>query len=289
MYERGWQRRLILLLFLGPSLAGLTIFVLIPIGSSLVLSFTSWDLLTPPRFVAFENYRRLMADAEFWRTLGNTGKFIIGYVPLVLLCGLVAAIALNQRVPGRSVFRTVYFIPVVTSWVAVSLLWMWLYNPVFGLVNNFLAIFGITGPGWLFSTTWAMPAVILTSVWKDTGFIMVILLAGLQGIPQEYREAASIDGADGLQQIWHITIPLLLPALYFSLMISLINAFQVFDQVYVMTGGGPAGATMVLMERIVANAFSYSRMGYAAAMSWVLFLFIFVASWGMTRLRRRLE
>ncbi len=289
MYEKGWQRYLILALFIGPSLLGLTVFVLIPIVTSLVLSFTSWDLLTPPRFVALDNYRRLLNDDEFWRTLGNTAKFLLGYVPLVMLCGLTAAIALNQRVTGRSVFRTVYFIPVVTSWVAVSLLWMWLYNPVFGLVNNALGVVGIKGPGWLFDVNWAMPAVILTSVWKDTGFLMVILLAGLQGIPSEYHEAASIDGATGWQQIRHITIPLLMPALYFALMISLINSFQVFDQVYVMTGGGPAGATQVLMERIVSNAFSYNRMGYAAAMSWVLFLFIFVTSWGMTRLRARIS
>src|SRR5690554_2906342 len=289
MYETGWRRWLILALFIGPSLLGLTLFVLIPIGSSLVISFTSWDLLTSPRFVFLDNYRRLLADTEFWRTLGNTAKFLLGYVPLVILCGLTAAIALNQPVAGRSVFRTVYFIPVVTSWVAVSLLWMWLYNPVFGLVNNTLGLVGIKGPGWLFHSDWAMPAVIITSVWKDTGFIMVILLAGLQGIPGEYREAASIDGASGWQQVRHITIPLLMPALYFALIISLITSFQVFDQVYIMTGGGPAGATMVLMERIVANAFNYNRMGYAAAMSWVLFVFIFLASWGMTRLRRRIS
>lgn len=289
MYETGWKRTLVLALFLGPSLVGITAFVVLPILTSLGLAFTDWDLLTTPRFVGLDNFRRLLADPEFWTTLRNTVKYLVGYIPLVLILALAIAVALNQRLPARSFFRALYFLPVVTSWVAVSLMWMWLYNPVFGLVNNFLGWFGIRGPGWLFDANWAMPAVILTSVWKDTGFMMVILLAGLQGIPGEYYEAASIDGASPWQNLRFITVPLLMPALFFALMISLIGSFQVFDQVYIMTGGGPAGATMVLMERIVRNAFGYNRMGYAAAMSWVLFLFIFVVSFLMTRLRRRWE
>lgn len=289
MFETGWRRFLVLALFLGPSLAGITIFVLVPIFASLGLSFTEWDLLTRPRFAGLDNYRRLLRDTEFWQTLGNTMRFLLGYVPLVMASALAVAVALNQRLPGRSFFRTVYFLPVVTSWVAVSLIWMWLYNPVFGLLNNALGVIGIRGPAWLFDVNWAMPAVILTSVWKDTGFIMVILLAGLQGIPREYYEAASIDGAGGWHRLRFVTVPLLLPSLFFALMISLIGSFQVFDQVYIMTGGGPAGATMVLMERIVRNAFNYNRMGYAAAMSWVLFLFIFVVSFALNRLRRRWE
>lgn len=289
MYETGWKRTLVLALFLGPSLVGITAFVVVPILTSFGLAFTNWDLLTAPRFVGLDNFRRLLVDPEFWTTLRNTVKYLVGYVPLVLILALAIAVALNQRLPARGFFRALYFLPVVTSWVAVSLMWMWLYNPVFGLVNNFLGWFGIRGPGWLFDANWAMPAVILTSVWKDTGFMMVILLAGLQGIPGEYYEAASIDGASPWQKLRFITVPLLMPALFFALMISLIGSFQVFDQVYIMTGGGPAGATMVLMERIVRNAFGYNRMGYAAAMSWILFVFIFVVSFLMTRLRRKWE
>lgn len=286
MYERGWRRYGILALFLGPSLIGLAAFTLLPIFASLGLSFTNWDLLTPPRFVGVGNFRHMLSDAEFWRTLRNTVTFLVGYVPLVLTMGLLVAVLLNAKIPFIGLFRTMYFIPVVTSWVAVALVWKWLLNPAYGLINSALGAIGIAGPAWLFDPNWAMIAVILTSVWKDTGFIMVIMLAGLQGIPREYYEAASIDGANRLQGLLHVTIPLLAPTIVFCLSISLIGAFQVFDQVYVMTEGGPAGATMVLVERIVSNAFSYSRMGYASAVSWVLFIIIFAVTVFFYRLRR---
>ncbi len=286
MYERGWQRYGILALFLGPSLIGLAIFTLLPILGSLGLSFTNWDLLTPPKFIGARNYVQMISDAEFWRTLRNTVTFLVGYVPLVLAAGLLIAVLLNAKLPFRGVFRTMYFVPVVTSWVAVALVWKWLFNPAYGLINSAIGVLGISGPAWLFDPNWAMTAVILTSVWKDTGFIMVIMLAGLQGIPREYYEAASIDGATRPQSLLHITIPLLAPTMIFCLSISLIGAFQVFDQVYVMTEGGPAGATMVLVERIVSNAFSYSRMGYASSMSWVLFVLIFAVTIFFYRLRK---
>lgn len=285
MFERGWRRYAVLALFLGPSVLGLLVFTVGPMVASLGLSFTNWDLLTPPKFVGTSNFRRLATDAEFWHTLKNTATFLVGYVPLVLVTGLLVAVLLNGRVMFKQAFRVMYFVPVVTSWVAVALVWKWLYNPVYGLVNSALGTLGITGPAWLFDPNWAMPAVILTSVWKDTGFIMVILLAGLQGIPREYYEAASIDGANPAQRLWFITLPLLTPSFVFCLSISLIGSFQVFDQVYVMTEGGPAGATMVMVERIVANAFSYSRMGYASAWSWVLFVMIFVVTFFFYRLR----
>jgi multiple sugar transport system permease protein len=287
MYERGVRRWLVLALFLGPSLVGVALFVAGPIVASLALAFTSWDLLTPPTFVGLRNFERLARDVEFWAALRHTVTFLGGYVPLVLVTGLAVAVALHGRVPGRSVFRAIFFLPVVTSWVAVALVWRWLLNPHFGLVNAWLALLGIQGPAWLFDPTWAMASVILTSVWKDTGFVMVILLAGLQGIPREYYEASAIDGATRAQQLRHVTVPLLAPAIFFALTISLINSFQVFDQVYVMTGGGPAGATTVLVERIVRNAFSFSRMGYASAMSWVLFALIFATTFALSRLQRR--
>lgn len=287
MYERGWRRTLTLALFLGPSLLGTALFVMGPILASLGLAFARWDLLTPPEFVGLANFRALWADPEFWRALRHTFGFLLGYIPLVMLCGLGAALALNARIPGRGFFRAVYFLPVVTAWVAVALVWKWLLNPGYGLVNHLLGLVGVAGPAWLFDPGWAMPAVVLTSVWKDTGFVMAILLAGLQNIPREYYEAAAIDGAGGAARLRYVTLPLLAPALYFALTVSLINSFQVFDQVYVMTGGGPAGATTVLVERIVKNAFSYSQMGYAAAMSWFLFALIFLSSWALTRLQRR--
>ncbi len=287
MFERGWQRKATLFLFLAPSLIGFAVFSLAPIVASFVLSFTQWDLLTPPQFVGLANFRRLLSDNEFWSALNHTVTFLLGYIPLVMIFGLLLAVALNSQIPARSFFRAAYFLPVVTSWVAVALVWKWLLNPSYGLINNLLKVVGISGPAWLFDPNWAMPAVILTSVWKDVGFVMTILLAGLQGIPREYYEAASIDGATGRQQLFHITIPLLMPALFFALTISLIASFQVFDQVYVMTNGGPAGATTVLVERIVKYAFSFSRMGYAAAMSWILFVFIFLTTIVFSRLQRR--
>lgn len=285
MFERGWRRYAVLALFLGPSVLGLLVFTIGPMLASLGLSFTNWDLLTPPKFVGTSNFRHLATDAEFWSTLKNTATFLVGYVPLVLAAGLLVAVLLNGKVFFKQAFRVMYFVPVVTSWVAVALVWKWLYNPIYGLVNNALGLLGITGPAWLFDPNWAMPAVILTSVWKDTGFIMVILLAGLQGIPREYYEAASIDGANPAQRLWFVTLPLLTPSFVFCLSISLIGSFQVFDQVYVMTEGGPAGATMVMVERIVAHAFSYSRMGYASAWSWVLFVMIFAVTFFFYRLR----
>jgi multiple sugar transport system permease protein len=287
MFERGPRRVLVLALFLGPSLIGVVAFVAGPIVASLALAFTSWDLLTPPAFVGVRNFERLSRDLEFWAALRHTVTFLAGYVPLVLVTGLAVAVALNGRVPARGAFRAIFFLPVVSSWVAVALVWQWLLNPHFGLVNAWLATIGIRGPAWLFDPSWAMPSVILTSVWKDTGFVMVILLAGLQAIPREYYEAAGIDGATRWQQLRHVTVPLLAPAIFFALTISLINSFQVFDQVYVMTGGGPAGATTVLVERIVRHAFSFSRMGYASAMSWVLFLLIFATTFAFSRLQRR--
>ena len=287
MYERGLQRQLTLALFLAPALIGIGVFLIGPIIASLGLAFTSWDLLTPPRWVGFSNFTRLICDPEFLAALQHTLTFIVLYVPPIMLLGTVIAIALNRRLPARGLLRAVYFLPVVTSWVAVALVWKWLLNPSYGLVNNLLGVVGIQGPAWLFDPRSAMPAVILTSLWKDAGFVMTILLAGLQNVPEELHEAAAIDGATPWQQTWFVTIPLLAPALFFALTISLINSFQVFDQVYVMTGGGPAGATTVLIERIVKNAFSYSQMGYAAAMSWALFALVFVTSFALTRLQRR--
>lgn len=287
MYERGWRRIAVLALFLGPSLLGVGIFLLVPIAASLGLAFVEWDLLSPPRFVGLDNFVRLWQDSEFWTALRHTLSFLMGYIPLVMVLGLLVAVGVNARVRSSGFYRAVYFLPVVTAWVAVALVWKWLLNPQFGLVNQFLGLLGIQGPAWLFDPQWAMPAVVLTSVWKDAGFVMAILLAGLQGIPREYYEAASIDGATPQRQLLHITLPLLAPAIFFALSISLINSFQVFDQVYVMTGGGPAGATTVLVERIVKNAFSYNQMGYAAAMSWALFLLVFTTTVVLGKLRGR--
>lgn len=261
--------------FLLPSLIGLLVFTFIPIFASLALSFFEWDLLTPPQFVGLANFSQLANDADFYEAFIHTLTFIVGYIPLVMISALGVALLLDRKLRGRAFFRAAFFIPVVSAWVAVALIWKWILNPQFGILNYFLSLLGIRGPAWLFDPQWAMPAIVLTSVWKDLGFVMVMYLAGLQGIPTEYYEAAAIDGANCWQRLRHITIPLLSPTTFFALIISLINSFQVFDQVWIMTGGGPAGATTVLVEQIVRNAFSYSKMGYAATLSWVLFALVF--------------
>jgi multiple sugar transport system permease protein len=278
---------LVALAFVVPSLVPLLLFMVGPMLASIGISFLRWDLLSPATWVGASNYRGLVHDAAFHAALVHTVAFIAGYLPLVLVGGLGLALLLNQRLPGSSFFRTLYFLPVVTSWVVVALLWKWLLNPGTGVVNYALGLVGIDGPGWWVDPNWAMPAIILASAWKDVGFVMVILLAGLQAIPEEYYEAASLDGAGRWSRFRHITLPLLSPALFFVVVISLINNIQVFDQVWVMTGGGPTESTTVVMQQIVKNAFSFGRMGYAAAMSWVLFALILVVTVVQFRLQRR--
>ena len=201
--------------------------------------------------------------------------------------GLLLALALNQQLKGVAWLRTLYFLPVVTSWVVVSLVWKWLLNPQYGIVNRLLSFVGVHGPGWWLDPGWAMPSIIFASAWKDLGFTMVIFLAGLQAIPHEYYEAAALDGAGRWSRFRNITLPLLSPASFFVVVISLINNIQVFDQVWVMTQGGPAGSTTVVVQQIVQNAFSYGRMGYAAAMSWVLFAMHSRRHRGAVRLQKR--
>ncbi len=264
--------------FLAPSLLGLTLFTLLPIIASAGLTVFEWDLLTPPRFVGLENFVNLASDQNFRQAFWHTLQYIIGYIPTVMVLALAVALMLKQTSRWSVLLRIGFFMPVVSAWVAVALIWKWLLNPRFGLFNYLLSLLGIVGPNWLFDPKWAMPAIIMTSVWKDIGFVMVMFLAGLQSIPHEYYEAADLDGASSWQRLRYITLPLLSPTTFFVIIMLLINSFQVFDQVWIMTEGGPAGATMVLVEQIVKNAFSYSRMGYASAMSWVLFAMVFVVT-----------
>lgn len=285
--ERGWKKGLVIGLFLLPNLIGFILFTGIPIIYSFVLSFTEWNLITTPRFIGLANYKTLLKDEEFWLALKNTLRFIVGYLPLVMSISLGIALMLNKKIKMKTFFRGAYFLPVVTSWVAVSLIWKWLLNPVYGLVNYGLSLIGINGPAWLQDPKWAMAGIILTSVWKDIGFIMVLYLAGLQEISKSYYEAADIDGAGSFQKFWHITLPMLAPTTFFVFVISLINSFQVFDQILIMTNGGPVGATTVLVQQIYNNAFRYFKMGYAASISWVLFLLVFAVTYIQIKLQKR--
>ena len=285
--QRGWRHRGAVVFFLAPSLVPLLLFTVGPMVASAGLSLLSWNLLRPPVFVGLDNYERLLGDANFRNAVVHTLGYVAGYLPLVLVGGMLIALALNQRLRGLALIRTAYFLPVVTSWVVVALMWRWLLDPRAGIVNFALGLVGLDGPGWYTDPAWAMPSVIIASAWKDLGFVMVILLAGLQSIPEEYYEAASVDGAGRWSRFRNITLPLLTPSLFFVLVISLINNLQVFDQVWVMTKGGPAGATSVVVEQIVTNAFSYGQMGYAAAMSMLFFVVLLVITIVQFRLQRR--
>lgn len=284
------SNRMWVLFFLLPSLLGFALFIIYPIFYSLGVSFTNWDLINAKEFIGFGNYSRLLSDPQFWNSLKNTFYFIIDYLPSVMIIGLLIALLLNSKLKMKVLFRGIYFLPVVTSWVAVSLVWKWLFNPKFGLINYFIEMIGISGPSWLNDPKTAMIAIIITSVWKDIGFIMVLYLGGLQNISTSLYEAAGIDGASKFQQFWKITLPMLKPTTFFVSMISLINSFQVFDQVNIMTEGGPGDSTTVLVQNIYNSAFKYSEMGYAAAMSWVLFVIILVVSlvqmWGERKLSK---
>lgn len=271
--------------FLLPSLTGMLVFYLIPIMISIFLSLTDWDGLAKltvngffkEHFIGMDNYKSILTGGEFYSVLGNTCYYIILYIPLMLLASLGIAALLNKGYKGTGFYRVLYYIPVLTSWVAGALIWKWVLSPQYGIMNNLLSIIGITGPDWLQDEHWAMPAIVLASVWKDMGFFGLILLSGLQGIDKGYYEAARVDGAGKWTQFVKITLPLLTPSIFFVLVIALINSFQLFPQVMIMTkDAGPNGATMVMVERIYKYGFRYFKMGYAAAFSWILFFIIFI-------------
>ncbi|CAN5796973.1 sugar ABC transporter permease [soil metagenome] len=274
-------------LFLLPTLVGLILFTMGPVIAGFLISFTNWNIFLPPQWVGLENYGTLVAQELPHKVFWNTIYYTVLNVPLNMIIALGTALLLNMRLRGVSFYRAVYFLPVVSSTVAASLIWTWLYSPNFGPINYFLDLIGIKGPPWLGSTTWAMPAIIIMSVWKGFGTNMLIFLAGLQGIPQELQEASMIDGANRWQRFWRVTWPLLSPTTFFVLVISSIASFQVFEQVFVMTNGGPAYATTVLGLFIYLNAFRYNNMGYAAAVAYVLFALILAITLAQLKLQGR--
>lgn len=263
-------------LFLLPNILGFVIFILGPAVASLILSFYEWELFTPPKFVGLSNFTKMLSDKSFWQCLFNTFYFTAVKVPASVILSLILAVALNQKIKGVTIFRTIYFIPQVCSMVAIALVWRWIYNRDYGLLNVFLSYLHLPTVDWLGSTKWAMPAIIIMSIWKQLGYNMVIFLAGLQGIPTSYYEAAKIDGATGFQLFRYITIPLLSPTTFFITTINLIASFQVFDQAYILTEGGPGGSTMTIVYYLYRNGFVYYKMGYASAIAWVLFVIILI-------------
>jgi multiple sugar transport system permease protein len=265
---------LTVLVFLLPSALPLALFVIGPMIGAAWVSLTEWNLLSAAEFVGLDNYVQLLADPETTDVFLHTLYYIVGYLPLVYVGGLALALALNTALKGRSFLRGIYFLPVVTSWIVVALVWRWLLNPSTGVVNTVLGWVGIDGPGWWTDPVWAMPSIILASAWKDLGFVMVILLAGLQAIDPDLIDAARVDGAGWWRRLFSVVLPLLSPSTFFVIVISLINGFQVFDQVYAMTGGGPGGSTQVVVQQIYDLTFRYVAAGEASALSWMLFAVI---------------
>jgi multiple sugar transport system permease protein len=260
--------------FASPWILGFVLFTAGPMLASAVIAFMKWDLLTPPSFVGLENFRQaLWRDPLVWHSLKVTTIYAAIAVPLNVVLGLGLALMLNSGIRGLRIYRTAYFLPSVLSGVAVALLWRWVFENQFGLANTLLSTFGLRGPNWLGDGSWALGSLIIMNIWSVGGG-MIIYLAGLQGIPTEFYEAAEVDGANWWRRLWSITLPLVTPALFFQLVIGVIQALQVFTQPYIMTGGGPYNSTLFFVLYLYQNAFQYFQMGYASTLAWLLFLYI---------------
>lgn len=267
-------------LFVLPSFLFFCIFIAWPVGYSFYLGFYSWNPLDPePIYVGLDNYRELFSSSEFIRVVVNTLVFIAGNLLLVLIGSITLALALNQGLKGTTLFRAIYYSPVVTSLIATAVIWLWILDPQYGIVNQTLRSMDLPTPGWGADIFWAMPTVIVTFSWREIGYFTVIYLAGLQGIPNELKEAARIDGCGPIRVFLHVTFPLLLPTTFFVIVLATIRATQnAFAVVYVMTSGGPVDATNVIVLYLYEQAFEFFRMGYASAVAYVLFAFVFVVT-----------
>jgi multiple sugar transport system permease protein len=264
-------------LYLAPTLIGLILFSFGAVIMTLLISFTKWDIFSSPLWVGIDNYVKIFKSEIFWQVFQNTFYYVIINVPLNVILPLLVAILINRKLKGMLFFRTVYFLPVVSSMVAVSLIWSWLYKPEYGLLNYMLNnLFGIKGIEWLENENMAMISIAIVTLWKNLGYNMVIFLAGLQNIPTQLYESAEIDGANAVHRFFKITLPMLSPTTFFVLIITLIGSFQVFEQTFILTKGGPANSTLTLSYYIYQNAFQYFRMGHSAAMSYILFIIIFL-------------
>lgn len=263
------------LLFTSPFLLGVLTLWIGPMLYSLYLVTQDWNIITPPEYVGLRNFQRLWEDPLVAKSLGNTAYFTFIGVPLQLIVAFMLALMLNQNVRGLSIYRTVYYLPSITPAVAFAVVWIQILNPEFGVLNSILGWFGIAPIKWLFDPTWAKPAFILMTLWL-TGFQMVIFLAGLQGVPKELNEAASIDGASAWRRFWNVTVPIISPVIFFNLVIGIIGSFQVFTSAFIITDGGPQDSTLFMVLYVYRNAFEYFKMGYAATLAWVLFLIIMV-------------
>lgn len=284
--QRGRDERLTGYAFLLPDLLGLLVFVVGPIGYAFYISLHSWNALGTPRWAGLANYAQLLADPQFWSSLRVTATYTLAYVPILYAVSLGLALLVSQRLPLIGLFRTIFFIPVVLSLVVSALMWKYIFDERVGLLNYLLGLVHLPPQPWLGSVELALPSIVAVSVWINMGYFMTIFVAGLQDIPREFYEAARIDGASGWQALWRITLPLLVPTSLFVVVVSLIGSFQVFDQIWIMTKGGPAYATQVSVAYIYQQAFQYLNLGYASALAFALFLVILAVSLVQFRLFR---
>jgi multiple sugar transport system permease protein len=289
----GWwgmhRTRLAPYLFIAPNLLLFSVFVFFPLLYAAYISVHQWSLIDTPEFVAAKNYTRLLSDGQFWQSLQNTLVYSIATVPTSLFLGLMLAIGLNRQLAARSLLRSLYFLPVVVSSVATAVIAAWLFNDNYGVINAMLKNVGIGPVAWLSTPQWALPSIILTTLWVRIGFCMVVYLAALQSISPSYYEAARMDGASRLQQFRFVTWPLLRPTTFLLLILNVIYSFQVFDLIFVMTGGGPGFSTTMIVQYIYQAAFASGEMGYASAMGMVLFVLILLFTLIQWRINRRTE
>ena len=261
---------------ISPWLIGFLVFTLGPMLASLVLGFTDWRITVEPKWVGWDNYIKIFTgDRDFYQALQVTFTYVIIALPLNLIVGLALSLLLNHKLPGMGIFRTIFYLPVVLSGVSVALMWMWLLNPDYGVVNDLLAFFGIPGPKWFFDSDTALLSIVLMNLWR-VGGSAIIYLAGLQNIPPHLYEAAEMDGAGVWAKLWNVTIPILTPTLFFQLVLEAIDAFQVFTAAYIITAGGPARSTLFYMLYMFRTAFTDFEMGYASALAWVLGIIILI-------------
>lgn len=274
------------LLFVAPWIIGFLAFFLYPFATTFYYSFTNFDIVQSPKFVGLANYRSLVHDHTFWHALVNTAYYTVLEVPLSTVIAIGIAMLLNMRIRGVKVYRVIFFLPSVVPLVAGAILWLWLFNPTFGVVNSILNSVGIHGPGWVFSVTWSKPTFVLLGLW-GIGTPMVIYLAALQGVPKEMYEVASLEGATAWQRTKNITLPMISPAILFNVVLSLVACLQYFTQAYIITSGGPDHSTLFYALYLYDEAFKYLHLGFASAMAWILFVFVVLLTLLLFRLSRR--
>ncbi|ACT01230.1 carbohydrate ABC transporter permease [Paenibacillus sp. JDR-2] len=274
-------------LFISPQIIGLLSFVLFPVAMSFYLMFTEWDFTNAPKWTGTDNFNVIFHEENFYYALRNTLYFVLGIVPVTTVISLIMALLTNRAIKGLSIYKAAFFLPMVTSSVAIVLVWYWVFAPDIGLLNNFLDVIGITGPNWLTEAFWARIAIVIMSTWQGMGYYYLIFLAGLKGIPEDYYEAAEIDGAGKLRKFFNITLPLLSPTTFFIIVTMLIGVFNLFQESFILTGGGPAFSTYTLVMYIYDLAFRYFRMGEAAVVSVVLFAIVLLVTFIQFRLSKR--